>query len=49
MLSNNLLQARLPMQCICVTSSEAATVNENLHSLGSTAKMWMGVPAWVLH
>lgn len=38
MLSNNLLQARLPMQCICVSSSEAATVNENLHSLCSAAK-----------
>ena len=38
MLSNNLLQARLPMQCICVTPSEAATVNENLHSPCSAAK-----------
>lgn len=29
---------------MCVTL-EAATVNENLHSPGGTAKMWMGVPA----
>ena len=49
MLSNDLLRARLPMQYAYVFPSEAATVNENLHSPGSAAKMWMGVPAWVLH